>query len=307
MAIGLLERAVSLDPSFANAYAELARGYAIRLFYFAPLERQWEEKAFVAVEKAVALKPDLAEAHLVRGFLLWTSSNHFPHEKAAQEYRRALAINPNLDDAHHHLGVIYLHIGLLDKALDEVQKALAINPSNTIARYRLGPIFHHQGRYEQALAVLQTIPMEFTAGNLGRQMPWTLFSLGKKEEAAALVEQTLRDNPQDEGGQLTSMQAMLFAAAGEPAKAKERIEDAAERGKGFGHFHHAAYNIAVSYALLKETELAVNWLRQAAVDGYPCYPLFENDRSLNNLRGDARFIQFMADLKKQWEYYKATL
>ncbi len=103
------------------------------------------------------------------------------------------------------------------------------------------------------------------------------------------------------------MQAMLFAAAGEPAKAKEEIEEAAERGKGFGHFHHTAYNIAVSYALLKETDLAVHWLRQAAVDGYPCYPLLENDPSLNNLRGDVGFIKFMADLKKQWEYFKATL
>ena len=58
---------------------------------------------------------------------------------------------------------------------------------------------------------------------------------------------------------------------------------------------------------LEETELAVRWLRQAAVDGYPCYPLFENDPGLNNIRRDARFIQFMAELKRQWEYYKATL
>jgi hypothetical protein len=103
------------------------------------------------------------------------------------------------------------------------------------------------------------------------------------------------------------MQAMLFAAADEPEKAREKIEEAAKRGKGFGHFHHAAYNIAVSYAILNNIEPSVSWLRQAAVDGYPCYPLFENDPSLNNLRRDARFIQFMADLKKQWEYYKATL
>jgi len=305
-AIVLLERAVSLDPSFADAYAELGHAYAIRFFLFDP-QRQWEERAFVAIEKAAALKPNLAEAHFLRGYLLWTSSNHFPHERAAQEYRRALAINPNLDEAHHYLGLIYFHIGLFDKALDEIQKALAINPSNTIARYRLGPILHHQGHYEKALAALQSMPMEFSPSTLGRQMPWTLFALGRRDEAAALVEQNLRDNPRDEGGQLTSMQAVILAAAGQPEKAKEKIEEAAKLGKGFSHFHHAAYHIAVSYALLEETELAVRWLRQAAVDGYPCYPLFENDPGLNNIRRDARFIQFMAELKRQWEYYKATL
>ena len=58
---------------------------------------------------------------------------------------------------------------------------------------------------------------------------------------------------------------------------------------------------------MNEPELAVQWLREAAADGYPCYPLFETDASLNSLRADLRFIQLMADVKKQWEYYKAKL
>jgi len=307
IAIRLLEQAVSSDPKFARAYAELARAYTVRSFYFAPDDKQWEEKAFVAFEKALSLDPDLAEAHLARGFLLWTSSNRFPHEQAIQAYRRALAVNPNLDEAHHQLGVIYLHIGLLEKAMDEVQKALATNPTNTLARYRVGVVLHHQAQYEQALAILQTIPKEFNPALVGRQTAWTLFSLGKKEEAVALIEESFRNNPNDEGGQFTSVQAMLLAAAGESRKAQEKIKLAAGQAKGFGHFHHTAYNIASAHALMNEPELALQWLRVAAVDGYPCYPLFDRDASLNNLRGDSRFVQFMADLKKQWEYYKAKL
>jgi len=42
--------------------------------------------------------------------------------------RRAVALNPNLDDAHHRLGNIYFHIGLLDKAIEELRKTLAISP-----------------------------------------------------------------------------------------------------------------------------------------------------------------------------------
>lgn len=42
-------------------------------------------------------------------------------------------------------------------------------------------------------------------------------------------------------------------------------------------------------------------------EGFPCYPLFENDATLNNLRQDERFIVFMAKLKQQWEHYNATL
>jgi TolB-like protein/Tfp pilus assembly protein PilF len=305
VAISLLERAVTLDPTFARAHAELAHAYTVRLFYFAPEEKQWEEKAFVAIEKALELNPDLAEAHFARGFLLWTPSNHFPHEQAIQAYRRALDVNPNLEEAHQELGVIYLHIGLLQKAMEEAQKALALNPTNTSARYRMGVILHHQGLYQQALSILQTIPKEFNPALLGRQTAWTLFSLGKREEAAGLLEESLRDNPRDPGGQFTSMQAMLLASAGEDRKAEERIQLALERGKGFGHFHHTAYNVASAYALTNQPELALPWLREAARDGYPCYPLFEKDASLNGLRGDPRFIEFMADLKRQWERYQS--
>jgi hypothetical protein len=80
-----------------------------------------------------------------------------------------------------------------------------------------------------------------------------------------------------------------------------------ERGKGFGHFHHTAYNIACAYAVLKKAEETVYWLQAAADGGFPCYPLFENDPYLDNLRKDPAFIALMAKLKEQWESYRAIL
>jgi hypothetical protein len=58
---------------------------------------------------------------------------------------------------------------------------------------------------------------------------------------------------------------------------------------------------------MNEPEPALRFLRQAAEEGFPCYPLFETDPNLNNLRSDPHFVQFIADLKKQWEYYGAKL
>jgi hypothetical protein len=117
----------------------------------------------------------------------------------------------------------------------------------------------------------------------------------------------LKNNPQDEGGALTSIQALLAASAGDDAAAEAKIKRAAELGKDFGHFHHTAYTIACAYALLNKAEPAMRWLQLAADDGFPCYPLFEGDPNLNNLRRDQHFIAFMAKLKEQWERYKARL
>jgi TolB-like protein/DNA-binding winged helix-turn-helix (wHTH) protein/Tfp pilus assembly protein PilF len=306
-AIVMLERSVATDPSFASAQAELAQVYVWRFFLFTPGEKDWEEKAFVAVEKALSLDPDLAEAYLARGRLLWTPANHFPHEKAIQEYCRALALNPNLDEAQNQLALVYNHIGAFDRALQELQKAVAINPSNTLAQFRIGQTFLFQGKHEQALTALQQIARAVNPALVGHNTAMALLRLGRRDEAAALLVELLRDYPQDEGGVFSSVQALLAASIGERTKAEREIRKAIEKGKGFGHFHHTAYNIACAYALMKKTEPAFNWLQAAADDGFPCYPMFENDAYLDHLRQDPRFIALIAKLKEQRDHYRTRL
>ena len=306
-AIAALERAAAADPNFAAAHAELAQAYVWKLFLFAPGEKQLEEKAFVATEKALALDPNLAVAYLARGRLLWTPANHFPHEKAIREYRRALALNPNLDEARNQLALVYCHIGAFDEALKESQEAIAINPGNSLAQFRIGETLLFQGKYEEALGALRAVPREANPTLVRHQIVWALFNLGRRDEASATLEQFLRDYPEGNRGLFTSMQAVLAASAGQERAAEEKIKSALESGKGFGHFHHTAYYIACAYALMNKREEAIRWLKAAAEDGFPCYPLFESDRNLDNLRQDARFIEFLAEQRRQWEYYRTIL
>ena len=308
-AIRLLEQAIDADPNFAPAYAELAEAYNVQAFYFTSgaEKKKLNENAEVAVEKALALNPDLPEGHSARGLLLWTHENRFPHEQAIQSFKRALALNPNLDKAHHRLGVVYFHIGLLDKGWEEIEKAVAINPANTLARFRFGVINIYRAKYEEALAVFKTIPREANPALVDRNMATVLFQLGRTQEASEVVEEYLKTYSTDEGGTVTSVKAMLLAKSGKDREAEETIQRAIEVGKSFGHFHHTAYNVASAYALLNKPEQAMKWLQVAADDGFPCYPLFENDPNLKSLRKDERFITFMAQMKRQWERYNATL
>ena len=308
-AIKLLEQAVAADPNFAPAYAELARAYHIKAFYFASADdrKKLSEDAEVNVEKALALRPDLAEGHFARGLILWTNANRFPHEQTVQSYKRAIALNPNLDEAHHQLGLVYLHIGLLDKGWDEIQKALTINPSNTMARFRLGVTKLYRGDYEDALARFNATPLEKNPSLWAFQTATALFQLGRTHEAETIVDDYLKKYPKDEGGVGTSVEAMMLAKAGKDREAEERIQHAIEIGSGFGHFHHTTYNIAVAYALMNKPEEALKWLQFTADDGFPCYPLFEQDASLNNIREDKRFIAFMTQQRQQWEKHKSSL
>ncbi|HEY5444680.1 MAG TPA: hypothetical protein VIJ87_09470, partial [Pyrinomonadaceae bacterium] len=119
------------------------------------------------------------------------------------------------------------------------------------------------------------------------------------------VKEFLKKYPDDNRGLLTSLEAVLAASDGQESVAEDKIKVAIDKGKGFGHFHHTAYFIACAYALMKKPDQAIKWLEQAADEGFPCYPLFERDLNLSNLRQDERFITLLTKLKQQWESYKA--
>jgi tetratricopeptide (TPR) repeat protein len=303
-AIEMFDRAVATDSNFAAAYAELAQACVWRFFLFTPDEKQWEEKAYVAVEKALSLDPDLAAAHLARGRLLWTPSNHFPHDRAIQEYRRALELDPSLDEARNQLALVYGHVGLLDEALQQLEQGIAVNPSNTVARYRIGEMLLFQGKYEEALTALRSVPKEVNPSLVGHQIVLALFNLGRRDEAAATLAQFLKDYPEDNRGLYTSLEAIFAASSGHEREAEEKIQTAITKGRGFGHFHHTAFHIASAYALMNKSDQALKWLEVTADEGFPCYPLFHKDPNLNNLRQNPRFLTFLEKQKQRWEQYK---
>jgi serine/threonine-protein kinase len=307
VAIALLQRAVALDPSFAVAHAWLARAYTLRVAQFEPRDSAALEGAFLATEKAFQLNPDLAEAHFARANLLWGATKQFAHERAIQEDRRAVELSPNLDAAHHHLGLVYTHIGLLDKAVEELRKTLAIDPGDWMAQERIAETDLLQGRYEEGFKILQTVPPEYNPPFWNFDATWALIQLGRNQDASVLIERYLHHHPEDRGGIMTGLRAVVFAKQGDARRAEADIQSAIQKGKGFVHFHHTAYSIASAYALLRQPSAAVEWLRRTADNGLPCYPLFASDRHLDNIRGDAAFVAFLREQKGQWERWRATL
>ena len=305
-AVGLLQQAVARDPNFAAAHALLAREYTNQVFLLQPRDPELEVKAIQEVDQALKLDPDLAVAYLARGVLLWSHRNGFPHERAIAQFKRALELDPNLAEAHHQLGMIYSHIGLLDRADHELRTALDLEPTSIAFRYRIAINFFDQGRFEEARIRLQGT-QSFNPDLWAYQMTLVLFKLGQKQEALALIRDFLRDNPNDRGGLGNGVLALLYADAGQVALAQASIETAIQEGKDFGHFHHTAYAIGSAYAVMHRGDEAVHWLRAAAEDGFPCYPLFEHDSNLDHLRNDARFQSLLAEQKKQWEYFREHL
>lgn len=304
-AIQMLEKAIAIDPQFAEAHAKLGLAYVIRLFLFAPEETNLQQKAYLAIERAFQLAPDLAEAYEARGRLRWTAFNHFPHGDAIRDFQQALKINPQLDEAHHYLGLVFLHVGLLEEGRREFQAAIKLNPSNNGAQYRIGECLFYELNYRAALNVFETIDVAFNPDLHTYQSAWCLFRVGQKEAAVKRIENSLSAFPGDRGGLLGSVRAMIHAAGGEKSEAEAAIRKAGEQ-RGFGHFHHTEYNIACAYALMNNRSAAVDWFEKTVREGFNCYPLFNSDPSLATLRGFDRFEAIVANEKTKWEAYKSS-
>jgi len=305
-AIELLEEAVMLDPNHALSHVELARAYGTKFFYFESGNKGLLARSHAALQKAFLIDPNLPQAHEVKGYLLWSPANGFPHEQAIAAIRSALAIDPDLCGAHHRLGCIYFHIGLLDEAGAALRKTLEIDPSNNMARFNIAMNENYAGRYNEALQILKSIPSDFNPALVEGMLAWSLINLGRVAEATDLVNRMSAEYSEDEGGLFASLKAILLALGGDAVGAESAIVEANEKGRGFGHFHHAAHNIAGAYAIMKRPTEAVRYLYLTAENGFPCYPLFENDPNLDPIREDAEFRKFLADQKAQWEKRKSS-
>ena len=276
--------------------------YGVEGFNYRPDDPQLRAKGYSAIEKALALDPQSAEAHYARGILIWQPSKACPHRAALDEFRLALTRQPNLDDAWHHRGVVLMHIGHLEHAGEFYQRALALNPVNTLARFRFAPLRNYQQRYDDAITVLRRVPQDIYPSQWTYHMGWSLVTLGRMREAAQEIEAMLASNRADQGGVIHATRALLRAKTGDRRGAEADIAAAIELGKGFGHFHHTALTIGEVYALLGDLDRAQEWVEKAANDGFPNYSFFEVDPHLASLRATERFRRFLQQLRREWEH-----
>ncbi len=300
-AIDAFEQARDADPRYAPAWAGLADAYARMAFEHAP-EGDWYERARAMCARALELDPVLPEGRYLRGRLAWAPSGGFDHATALREAGAALAANPALGAARYLLGLVLFHVGLVDESEAEFEHALASDPEDPYARMHVASCRLHQGRFAEAVtlaeACLRAAPAPWSWSTLALAQ----LRLGQLADAKRAVERIGRENPHNPENH--SLSALLAALQGDAARARRAIERTQQAPRGFGHYHHAQYDVACTLAALGETHEALDWLRAAAGNGYPCPAFFAIDPLLDPLRGDAAFSELMQELETERAGYR---
>ena len=146
-AIEHYERATTLDPEYALAWAALAAAHSASPINsdVAPLEVR--SRARDAARRAVRANPDLAEAHYALGYLNWILEWDWPAAETA--FRRALDLDPRYAWAHLSLGHTLSQSGRHSEALAAMRRARELDPQNAMT-YALSSQMAFQARDYQA-------------------------------------------------------------------------------------------------------------------------------------------------------------
>lgn len=150
--------AVSVDSHYADAYAMLADTYNLMGQYNWMTQEEARNQGLAAARQALALDPNLAEAHAALGFsqwfYLWTPST------AEKEFRTAIELSPSNVDAHHWYAQMLMTEGRFDEAEQQLGAALDVDPRSPILRTNLGWLHYFEGRTPQAIAEIEEVVRE---------------------------------------------------------------------------------------------------------------------------------------------------
>ena len=303
-AIFFLTKAIEADSTFALAHAELSRAYSIKNYFIDP-KGGYNEKAFVEAEKSLYLNPDLAEGIFARAYLNWNFQNKFPHEKTIREYKKAIALNPGMDEAYHQLGVVYLHIGLMDESVAAIKKSLEINPNNKFAAVDVSSGYFFTGHlvdFQRMIELFKATPDQLMSPFRNSQWGAGLIALGQLEDAHKILEAGLKKDSSNLF--INSAYAILLATEGDKEGALKKIEFCEKSNLNTGHYHHAVYYLAAAYSILGESEKAVNKLNWVAENGLPNYIYFRDDPLLESLHAYEPYKKLLEELEVSWNKFK---
>lgn len=225
----LFEQAIALDPEYPMTYAGLVN-VLVGMVSEEPTQRL-RELYTARVRECLAamrrLNPELPELYLASAMV----EEFIERDWAAAEsdYRRALAVNPNLFEARAFYARLLLILGRLPEAEKEYRRAVELNPAGG-ASIRLAAVIYHQGRYAEALELARLAQGENASPLYNRtvmdQVALALVKLGRFEEAI----QEIRSWSESADPALLTLRARIHALAGRKGESRELIRRAVAAG-----------------------------------------------------------------------------
>jgi TolB-like protein/DNA-binding winged helix-turn-helix (wHTH) protein/cytochrome c-type biogenesis protein CcmH/NrfG len=284
-AVEYLNRAVELDPGYAQAYAGLADAY---LFLVSDNVKGPElAKGRAALQKALEIDETLAEAHASLG--LNAVNFDWDWAKAEQEFRRAIELDPNYATAHQWYGEFLASLGRFDEGIRTIKRAQELDPLSLIINTDVAKVYLIARRYDEAIAQFKKA-LEMDPGfDVARGLLALTYSLNGQHEKAVDEFRKLKDFA--ENPMYVAWQGYVYGAAGRQDEAERIANQLRELSR---RMYVSPMCFAMLYAGIGEKQETFAWFEKVFEERAPWGAIsLKGSPLFDNFRSDPRFADLL--------------
>jgi TolB-like protein/DNA-binding winged helix-turn-helix (wHTH) protein/Flp pilus assembly protein TadD len=277
------ERATQLDPNYALAWVWLAKARYRQTDSGRLPTDEGRRLAREAVERALVLDPNLADAYSMMGDL--KQSFDFDWVGGDASIQRALALEPGNATIVGSAASSAAMLGRFDEALRLIRRAVELDPLNARLRTGLGQVEYWMGDLDEAVADLKR-GLELDPKALSHIFLAEIYVIqGRPQDALAESEQ---ERP--------GVQSLLHHAIAYYALGREKESEAALQELITKDQTHAGFQIAEAYAFRNQPDKAFEWLNRAYAQRDGGLVETKIDPLLKNLHNDPRYAALLKKL-----------
>jgi TolB-like protein/Tfp pilus assembly protein PilF len=285
------EQAAALDPNYALAYAGLADAYQ---FLAASEVRDREEnyeRARNACERALALDPNLPEAHASLGLI--AMNYDWDWALAEQEFRRALALDPNNALTHDWYSEYLMAVGRVDQSLGQMDRARRLDPSSAVINSDSGKMLYFARRYDEAEAQLKQTLQMYPDFYLTRYWLAHLYATRKRWDEATHEFERYSEDSVRSGVRVWAWGEMAYAnaIAGRRLEAEQMLVALTKHVASRPHADDLG--LAYAYMGLGNKDEAISYLEQASKIHSTAITSLKSNPWYDSVRSDPRFLDLM--------------
>ncbi|MEP6793578.1 MAG: tetratricopeptide repeat protein, partial [Saprospiraceae bacterium] len=279
-AINYFEKAIQKDPDFALAWAGLADTYNLLGEFTNLSRRELYPKAMAAVNRAMEIDNQLAEAHVSRAALIML--HDWDWATAGKEYLLSLELNPNYATGRHWYAEWLLYMHRFEEALQQMAIAVELDPVSQAILKDQGIVFYYTRQYDKAIeSAMMSLELDPLFISAHRLLSMSYQGLGNFEKSIA--ENEIWGNLTGNKAKTNVALAQIYAAAGKKDEARKIISEIGLTYQLTGNDYRG---MSMVYAALGEKDKAFEWL-ESSFD--------RHEESLCSLKVDPKFDPIRSD------------
>jgi TolB-like protein/DNA-binding winged helix-turn-helix (wHTH) protein/lipoprotein NlpI len=279
------EQAIQLDSGYALAWVGLSRALFRQADRGSVPLMEGRRRAREAVQQALALDPNLAEAHAQIGQIKreadwdWTGAN--------ASLQRALELDPGNSAVLNLAAGLATSLGRPEETLELGRRAIALDPLNAAIRGSLAETYSILGRQEEAeVEFKKALELDPDLPSIHEGLGLLYLAQGRAQDGLAEIEREQMGMWRLQG------QAVVYYALRRNKESDTALSELIAKYQS-----QWAFLIAEVYSFRKEPDQAFKWLDRAYVQHDSGVPETKASTLLTNLRGDPRYTAFLKKLR----------